>query len=160
MRFTVISHTPVRSRYKTTSLRSQWVMNRIHVVWANWINIMSADAQLLVSQKVHFTNDFSITPLKDIILLQNFAHATTAQLLCHVQNFIGITSLQLRWDQNEISIEFELRWKNCSWNGSQIIYSVNLWTESPRKEEFCALSCVLKIWTDELSVTHQYQRMI
>ena len=30
-----------------------------------------------------------------------------------MQNFIAITSLQLEWEQNEISIEFELWWKNC-----------------------------------------------
>ena len=42
----------------------------------------------------------------------NFAHATTAQLSCHVQIFVAITVLELRWKWNEISIEFELRWKN------------------------------------------------
>ena len=43
---------------------------------------------------------------------QIFAHATTAQLSCHVQNFVAITVLEFRWQLNEISIEFELRWKN------------------------------------------------
>ena len=40
------------------------------------------------------------------------AHATTAQLSCHVQNFAAITVSELRWERIEISIEFELRWKN------------------------------------------------
>ena len=40
---------------------------------------------------------------------QNFAHATTAQLSCHVQKFVAITTLRLRWEWNTISIEFELR---------------------------------------------------
>ena len=41
----------------------------------------------------------------------NFAHATIAQLSCHVQNVVAITVLESRWEWNEISIEFELRWK-------------------------------------------------
>ena len=41
------------------------------------------------------------------------------QLLCHVQNLKAITSLQLRREQNEISVECKLRWKNHSWNGPQ-----------------------------------------
>ena len=36
-----------------------------------------------------------------------------AQLSCHVQNFVTITVLESRWEWNEISIEFKLRWKNC-----------------------------------------------
>ena len=60
----------------------------------------------------HFTIDFliviqiqwyiglSVTPLWCIISLQNVAHATTAQLLCHVQNAIVVILLLLRWEQN------------------------------------------------------------
>ena len=48
---------------------------------------------------------------------QSFAHATTAQLSCHVQNFVAITLLESRWDQNEISIECDLRWKAVSGTG-------------------------------------------
>ena len=73
----------------------------------------------------HFTNDFSITiqiwwkfhlaliQLLVIISQQNLAHATTAQLSCHVPNIVAITLLVLGWEQNEISITFELWWKNC-----------------------------------------------
>ena len=50
-----------------------------------------------------------ITPLLAIRSQQIFAHATTAQLSCHVQNFVAITVLELRWEWNENSIEFELR---------------------------------------------------
>ena len=63
---------------------------------------------LLQSQsRAHFMNDFSIviqirwaiglcvTPLQAIISLQKFAHATTAQLSYHEQNFIAITSYKL-----------------------------------------------------------------
>ena len=35
----------------------------------------------------------------------------TAQLSCHVENSIAITSPKLGWKQNKISIEFELPWK-------------------------------------------------
>ena len=66
-----------------------------------------------------FTNDFlpaiqirwklrlAVIPLLAIRSQQIFAHATTA-----VQNFVAITVLESRWEWNEISIEFELRWKN------------------------------------------------
>ena len=33
-----------------------------------------------------------------------FAHATTAQLSCHVQKSVAITLLHLMWQQNEIFI--------------------------------------------------------
>ena len=39
---------------------------------------------------------------------QIFAHATTAQLSCHVQNFVAITVLESSWEWNVISIKFEL----------------------------------------------------
>ena len=47
-------------------------------------------------------------------------------LVCHIatkfctwQNFRAITLPQLGWEQNEMSIKFELRWKNRLCNGSQ-----------------------------------------
>ena len=49
----------------------------------------------------------AITPLLDIRSQQIFAHATTAHLSCHVQNFVAITVLESRWEWNKISIEFE-----------------------------------------------------
>ena len=73
----------------------------------------------------HFTNDFSITiqirwkfhlaliQLLVIISRQNLAHDTTAQLSYHVPNIVAITILLFGWEQNEISITFELWWKNC-----------------------------------------------
>ena len=53
----------------------------------------------------------SITPLLAIRSQQIFARATTAQLSCHVQNFVELIVLELRWGWNEIFIEFQLRWK-------------------------------------------------
>ena len=86
--------------------------------------------------RVHFTNNFStviqirwkigfsVTPLLGIISLQNFAHATTATMSCHEQNFIAITLPQLGWLQKEIPIKFELQWKNCSWMGPMARYII------------------------------------
>ena len=77
-----------------------------------------------VGPGAHFTNGFlpaiqirrklciAIIPLLAIWSQQIIAHATTAQLSCHVQNFVATTVLVSRWEWNEISIEFELRWKN------------------------------------------------
>ena len=72
---------------------------------------------------------FSVTPLYGIISLQNFARATTAQLSCHMQNFISMTSLQLEWEQKQISIEFELRLKKSfvKW-APRVVYE--LWTQA------------------------------
>ena len=73
--------------------------------------------------RVRFTNVFlpaiqirwklglAIIPLLAIRSQQMFAHATTAQLSCHVQNLVAITVLESSWEWNEISIEFELQWK-------------------------------------------------
>ena len=81
--------------------------------------------QTVVLSGTHFTNDFSITiqirwkfhlaliQLLVIISRQNLAHATTAQLSCHVPNIVAITISLFGWEQNEISITFELWWKNC-----------------------------------------------
>ena len=74
--------------------------------------------------KARFTNGFlpviqirwklrlAVIPLLAIRSQQIFAHATTAQLSCHVQNFVAITLFESRWERNVISIEFELRWKS------------------------------------------------
>ena len=83
-----------------------------------------------------FTNDFlpaiqirwkfrlAVIPLLAIRSQQIFAHTTTAQLSCHVQNFVAITVLESRWERNVISIEFELRWKKRQWNGALFMPNV------------------------------------
>ena len=53
----------------------------------------------------------AVIPLLAIRSQQIFAHATTAQLSCHVQNFVTITVSESRWEWNEISNELEMRWK-------------------------------------------------
>ena len=71
---------------------------------------------------IRWKNSFSVSPLWGMISLQNFAHATTAQLSCHVQNFIVITSTHFGWE-NEISIEKSfLKWAPV----------LTLWSQSPR----------------------------
>ena len=66
-----------------------------------------------------FTNDFlpaiqirwklclAVISLLAIRSQQLFAHATTAELSCHVQNYVAIIVLESRWEWNEVSIEFE-----------------------------------------------------
>ena len=70
------------------------------------------------------------------------AHAMTAQLSCHVQNSIAIISLQLEWEQNEIFIKFELRWKIIGELGlwsitgvqqCQVQLSAIRWQQSPKE---------------------------
>ena len=78
----------------------------------------------LLSSGTCFTNGFyieiqiqlnfglNVNLLMAAISQRNFAHATTAQLSCHVQKFVTISSLQFRHAQSEISIEFEFWWKD------------------------------------------------
>ena len=72
----------------------------------------------------HFTNNFSITiqmwwkfhfALIQILIkwsLQYLAHGTTAGLSWHVPNFVAMWSSVIELELNEISITFELWWKN------------------------------------------------
>ena len=78
----------------------------------------------LVSTGAHFTNNFSITiqmwwkfhfALIQVLIqwsLQNLAHGTTAGLSWHVPNFVAMWSSVIELELNEISITFELWWKN------------------------------------------------
>ena len=90
-------------------------------------NLFCQNYTIVVTERrsgARFTNDFwpaiqirwklrlAVIPLLAIRSQQIFAHATTAQLSCHVQNFVAIIVLESRWQWNEISIEFELWWKN------------------------------------------------
>ena len=73
----------------------------------------------------HFTNNFSITiqmwwkfhfAIIQILIkwsLQSLAHGTTAGLSWHVPNVVAIWSPVIELELNEISIKFELWWKNC-----------------------------------------------
>ena len=85
----------------------------VFMVWAYFSN----DFCIIFHQIRWNIAGFSVTQLQGMISLQKFAQDTTEQLSCHMQNFIAITSLQLGWEQNEISIDFKLWWQNLSWNG-------------------------------------------
>ena len=73
--------------------------------------------------QVRWKCGFNVTPWQGIISLQNFVHVTTAKLSCQVHNFITITWLQLGMGQKEMSVQYELRWENRSWNGPLIFGS-------------------------------------
>ena len=49
-------------------------------------------------------------------ILEMARKRTTAKLSWHMQIFIAITSIKLGWEQNEISIKFQLWWRSRSWN--------------------------------------------
>ena len=78
----------------------------VHVPGARFTN------GFLPAIQIRWKLRLAVIPLLAIRSRQIFAHATTAQLSCHVQNFVAITLLDSRWEWNEISIEFEMRWKN------------------------------------------------
>ena len=60
---------------------------------------------------------FNVIQLLAIRLLQIFAHAMTAWLLWHVQNFVATKWLHL-FNHNDFSIEFEL----YAWNSLSAIF--------------------------------------
>ena len=91
---------------------------------ASMYKVGKYSVHIIIQSGARFTNDFlpanqirrklrlAVTPLLAIRSRQIFAHGTTAQLSCHVQNVAAITLLDSRWQWNEISIEFEMRRKN------------------------------------------------
>ena len=83
-----------------------WLFTKQQGLWPVSLTIFCPQFQIQWKLRL------AVTPLLAIRSQQIFAHATTVQLSCHVQNFVAITVLELRWEWNEISIEFELRWKN------------------------------------------------
>ena len=121
--------------YLTTNLYYIWGLvcqKQVSRAWTSnyipyylWDVITCPCPSFISASGTHFTNDFSITiqirwkfhlaliQVLVIISQQNLAHATTAQLSCHVPNIVAITLLVFGWEQNEISITFELWWKNC-----------------------------------------------
>ena len=78
-------------------------------IWGNLVNSISVECPHVITG-ARFTNVFlptiqiwwkfrlAITPLLAIRSQQIFAHATTAQLSCRVQNFVAITVLESRWE--------------------------------------------------------------
>ena len=67
---------------------------------------------LSITIQIRGKNYFSVTPDIVIISLNDFAHVTTAELPCHVKNIAAIGIQDFGWEQNEISITFQLWWKN------------------------------------------------
>ena len=55
---------------------------------------------------------YNVSPFLTKVLFKIFANAMTAQLSYHVQQFETITLSKFGWEQNEISIEHKLGWKN------------------------------------------------
>ena len=105
-------------------MRAEWNFHRI------WITIEKAFVKL--APRAHFTNScllvfqiwwklhLAVIPKLAMRSQQIFAHATTAQLSCHVQIFVVITLLESRSEWNEIFSELELRWKkNVKNSGAQ-----------------------------------------
>ena len=69
---------------------------------------------------------FAVIPLLAIRSRQTFAHATTAQLSCHVQNFVVITVWESRCEWNKIDIECKSRLKKRWWNEALVLIAFAL----------------------------------
>ena len=105
-----ISERPYNSKYESCGFGILWVLTSYLI--------------LKRGPGAHFTNNFSITfqmwwkfhfALIKILIkwsLQYLAHGTTAGLSWHVPNVVAIWSSVVELELNEISITFELWWKN------------------------------------------------
>ena len=104
------------NHFRITSMRLEWNFHRIWITmeksFVKWASGARFTNDILPAIQTRWKLRLAVIPLLAIRSQQIFAHATTAQLSCHVQNFVAITVLASRWEWNEISIEFELRWKS------------------------------------------------
>ena len=87
-----------------------------------------------------------------IILLSNctdvIAHGTTVLVSWHVQNFVVIWYTTVEYHENQFWIDFELLWKNRSWNGPQVINAlsrvdVHTHTQDQQDYEYASLNWVI-----------------
>ena len=67
---------------------------------------------ILPAIQIRWKIRLAVIPLLVIKSQQFFAHAMTAELSCHVKNFVAVTLAESRWEWKELFIEFELQWKN------------------------------------------------
>ena len=105
---------------------NKWPVSRkcFHLMTSSWSKKYATSRQCQNDSGAHFTNNFSITiqmwwkfhfALIQILIkwsLQYLAHGTTAGLSWHVPNFVAMWSSVIELELNEISITFELWWKN------------------------------------------------
>ena len=83
------------------------------------------------------------------------------ELSWHVQNFMAITSLKLGWEQNDISIKFELRWKNCSWNGPQVRVNIfSIYNNRGNFESIMSDVVVSTVLADGLVLGHRQASVV
>ena len=63
------------------------------------VEVFTYDFSIVI--KILWKIDYVAIYFLAITSLQRFAHATTAQLLCHVKNIVTTTLLEFRWEQNK-----------------------------------------------------------
>ena len=110
-----------------------WLLVALVEWWRHPSSIRSLQSHLIFIIKkhfcstsrpqAHFTNHlsiiiqiwwkicFTVIQFQTMRSQQNFAHAMTAHLLCHVQKIVVISSSQLGGKQNDTDIKVELQWK-------------------------------------------------
>ena len=95
--------------------------------------------------KIHLT----VISLLAIRSQQMFAHATTAQLSCHVQHYVAITVLEPRWGWNDMSNNSDSDGKKRQGKGACSCHKVHLllcWhieLRSKHAQYVCGMTCKL-----------------
>ena len=94
-----------------------WDPGSIIIVWQQRLNWSGVDTSYHIARQDPLINElyiaieiwreirFTLIPFLDHDIATYFLHATTAQKLCHMHNFVVINSSEFRWRQNENFIE-------------------------------------------------------
>ena len=80
---------------------------------------------ILLAIQVRWKLCLAVIQLLPVRSQQIFAHAMTAQLSWHVQNFVVITLSESMLKQNQISIKFEWQCDYHQWNGHLNKHSIS-----------------------------------
>ena len=102
--------------YLLDTINLWWSINSTH--WRHYIlmwiaTMMFTDGSQCFLKSINCCDKRFVSFFIYILFLNwysamNCAHATTAKLSCHEQTFLAISFIEFTWEQNEISIEFEL----------------------------------------------------
>ena len=109
-------HVPLRSTSWNVAKLFWWcVVSKSNIIrkYPTWWDLGPVSLTVfLPAIQIRWKLCFGVIPLLAIRSQQIFAHDTTAELSCHVQNFVAIIVLESRWEWNKISPVF-LMLLNC-----------------------------------------------
>ena len=90
-------------------------MLSIGLLWTNFSEILIANSDLFFQENALESVVCEMATILSWPQCDNLitGYWITSKLSCHVQNLVVITLFEFGLEQNEVSLEFELWWKNC-----------------------------------------------